>query len=81
MNLLRSRFAELNSDEQAKFGDKTGDKKFCDKIKDSILKVIEQWINLHPEDWTQIKNKKCRQLIRLVFKKYLYSDWLVFSQI
>ena len=81
MNLLRSRFAELNSDEQAKFGDKNGDKKFCDKIKDSILKVIEQWINLHPEDWTQIKNKKCRQLIRLVFKKYLYSDWLVFSQI
>ena len=84
VNLLRSRFAELNSDQkEAKFGDKNGDKKFCDKIKDSILKVIEQWINLHPEDWTQIKNKKCRQLIRHSFKKNVNliaqdvtnSDW------
>ena len=75
VNLLRSRFAELNSDQkEAKFGDKNGDKKICDKIKDSILKVIEQWINLHPEDWTQIKNKKCRQLIRHSFKKYCESD-------
>ena len=77
VNLLRSRFAELNSDQkEAKFGDKNGDKKICDKIKDSILKVIEQWINLHPEDWTQIKNKKCRQLIRHSFKKYCESDFI-----
>ena len=76
VDLLRSRFTDLNCDKKGtKFGDKNGDKKYCDKIKDSILKVIEQWINLHPEDWTQIKNKKCRQLIRFVFSK-VFRFWL-----
>ena len=34
------------------------------KVKASILYVVEQWIKLHPEDWTQIKNKKCRQIVK-----------------
>ena len=34
------------------------------KVKNSILIVIEEWTRKHPEDWTQIKNKKCRQIIR-----------------
>ena len=34
------------------------------KVRASILNVVEQWIKLHPEDWTQIKNKKCRQIVK-----------------
>ena len=34
------------------------------KVKESILLIIEQWMKRHPEDWSQIKNKKCRQIIR-----------------
>ena len=33
-------------------------------VRSSILYVVEQWIKLHPEDWTQIKNKKCRQIVK-----------------
>ena len=45
-------------------------------VRASILYVVEQWINLHPEDWTQIKNKKCRQIVKKTLAvSYPYLVW------
>jgi len=33
-------------------------------IKESILLAVMEWLARHPEDWNQIKNKRCRVLIK-----------------
>ena len=53
---------------------------FKPRKKASILRAVEEWINRHPEDWTQIKNKKCRQLIKrslaVSFRNFLFRNFL-----
>ena len=33
-------------------------------VQKSILNMIELWMDLHPEDWLDLRNKKCRQLVK-----------------
>jgi lauroyl/myristoyl acyltransferase len=59
LNMLILRFENLSNEETAKTLSNGSDSKEaysksdCEAIKASILRVLELWIERHPEDWQQ----------------------------